>query len=56
MTLQFFVGKSSYSAYVVVELTRFWLGFFMDVKWLGGGRVVKIPPPTLPSYLKKEIS
>ena len=30
---------------VTTPLTRFWLGFFMDVKWLGRGK--NYPPPPL---------
>ena len=35
-------------ALFIFFLTQFWLGFFIDVKWLGG----IIPPPPPPSYLK----
>ena len=32
---------------IKVFLTRFWLGFFMNVKWLGGGDKNYTPPPQL---------
>ena len=40
---------------VTTPLTRFWLGFFMDVKWLGRGKNYP-PPPPHSSYLKNETS
>ena len=33
-----FARMLGWSLYLKIALTRFWLGFFMDVKWLGGGR------------------
>ena len=34
-------------------INRFWLGFFMDVKWLGGGGGKNYPPPLVISRTKQ---
>ena len=39
---------------IKVFLTRFWLGFFMNVKWLGGGIKITPPPPPVISRTKQE--
>ena len=40
-----------YSMKAFASLTRFWLVFFMDVKWLGG--VLVTPPPLVISRTKQ---